>query len=203
MIAKLTGIIDALSEDGAVIDVGGVGYLVFCSSRCLGRLNTGGTASLLIETQVREDHIHLFGFLDSAERDWFKLLITVQGVGARVGLGILSALDGAELVQAIAAGDKAAITRAPGVGPKLAARILNELKDRVAALAIGPAASQAGGDPLSGATAEAVSALVNLGYNPSQALSAVSQAAGRLGGAAGVEALIKGGLAELGSAEVR
>ena len=137
MIAKLTGIIDSLTDNGAVIDVGGVGYLGFCSARSLGRLDKGATVSLLVETHVREDHIHLFGFLDAGERDWFRLLVTVQGVGARVALAILSVIDGSELVQAIATADKAAITRAPGVGPKLAARILNELKDKVGDVALG------------------------------------------------------------------
>jgi Holliday junction DNA helicase RuvA len=208
MIAKLTGIIDSLADNGAVIDVGGVGYLVFCSARSLARLAKGETVSLLVETHVREDHIHLFGFLDAGERDWFRLLVTVQGVGARVALAILSVLDGTELVQAIAASDKAAITRAPGVGPKLAARILNELKDKVGDVALGPGAAmgEGGGDmanALSAATADAISALVNLGYNPSRALTAVQSAAAGLGAGANVETLIRGGLAELGSAEMR
>ncbi len=201
MIAKLTGVIDSLTDNGAVIDVGGVGYLVFCSARSLGRLAKGEAASLLVETHVREDHIHLFGFLDAGERDWFRLLVTVQGVGARVALGILSVLDGTELVQAIAAADKAAITRAPGVGPKLAARILNELKDKVGDIALGPVAAVS--SALSAATADAVSALVNLGYNPSQSLTAIQSAAAGLDAGADVETLIRGGLAELGSAEVR
>ncbi len=200
MIAKLTGVIDSLTDNGAVIDVGGVGYLVFCSSRSLARLATGEAASLLVETHVREDHIHLFGFLDAGERDWFRLLVTVQGVGARVALAILSVIDGTELVQAIAAADKAAITRAPGVGPKLAARILNELKDKVADVTLGPgAAVREEGTALS----DAVSALVNLGYNSSQALAAINLAAARMGAAADVQALIREGLAELGSADAR
>ncbi len=200
MIAKLTGVIDSLTDNGVVVDVGGVGYLVFCSARSLARLATGEAASLLVETHVREDHIHLFGFLDAGERDWFRLLVTVQGVGARVALAILSAIDGTELVQAIAAADKAAIARAPGVGPKLAARILNELKDKVADVTLGPgAAVREEGTALS----DAVSALVNLGYNSSQALAAINLAAARLGAAADVQALVRGGLAELGSADVR
>jgi len=202
MIAKLTGLIDEAGEDFAVIDVNGVGYLVFCSSRTLGRLVVGEAASLSVETQVRQDHIHLYGFAEAGERDWFRLLTTVQGVGAKVALGILSALSGDELVQAIAAADKTAVTRAPGVGPKLATRILSELKDKVAGIALGPVAmvdGQAGSG--SGLTGEAVSALVNLGYSPSHALVAVSHAAGRLGEGAGLEDLIRAGLAELAPKE--
>jgi holliday junction DNA helicase RuvA len=202
MIAKLTGLIDEVGNDWAVIDVSGVGYLVFCSSRTLGRLVPGDAASLVIETHVREDHIHLFGFLEQSERAWFKLLTTVQGVGAKVALGILSALSGDELLQAIAAADKATITRAPGVGPKLAARLLSELKDKVATIALGPAAGLSGQGGQSqgtvdGATAEAVSALVNLGYSASHALSAVSSAAGQLADDASLEELIRAGLNEL------
>lgn len=205
MIAKLTGMIDQTGDDWAVIDVSGVGYLVFCSARTLGRLVSGEAASLVIETHVREDHIHLYGFLEESERAWFKLLTTVQGVGAKVALGILSALSGDELVQAIAAADKATITRAPGVGPKLAARLLTELKDKVATIALGPVAglSGSGGEGIApqgavdGTTAEAVSALVNLGYSASHALTAVSAAAGKLGEGAGLEELIRAGLGEL------
>lgn len=206
MIAKLRGLIDQVGDDWAVVDVSGVGYLVFCSSRTLGRLAVGEAASLTIETHVREDHIHLYGFLETSERDWFKLLTTVQGVGAKVALGILSALSGDELVQAIAAADKATITRAPGVGPKLAARLLTELKDKVAAIALGSAAAPAGaGGPPQGAVdgvvSEAVSALVNLGYPASHALSAVTAAAAKLGEGAGLEELIRAGLSELAPAD--
>ncbi len=200
MIAKLTGVIDSTSDDWAIIDVSGVGYLVFCSARTLGRLSPGEAASLVIETHVREDHIHLYGFLESAERDWFKLLTTVQGVGAKVALGILSALSGDELVQAIAAGDKATITRAPGVGPKLAARMLTELKDKVANLALGPMAMMSSGavsTDTTGVIQEAVSALVNLGYSASDALSAVSRAAAGLEDDAPLPELIRAGLSEL------
>ncbi len=202
MIAKLRGLIDQIGDDWAVIDVSGVGYLVFCSAKTLGRLVPGEVASLVIETHVREDHIHLYGFFEESERAWFKLLTTVQGVGAKVGLGILSALSGDELVQAIAAADKATITRAPGVGPKLAARLLTELKDKVATIALGPAASLGGEGghaqgAVSGTTAEAVSALVNLGYSASHALTAVSSAAAKLGDEARLEELIRAGLSEL------
>ncbi len=205
MIAKLTGLIDEVGDDWAVIDVSGVGYLVFCSARTLSRLVPGEVASLVIETHVREDHIHLYGFLEQSERAWFKLLTTVQGVGAKVGLGILSVLSGEELVQAIAAADKATITRAPGVGPKLAARLLTELKDKVATIALGPTAGLGGpgGEgaapqgAVDGTMAEAVSALVNLGYSASHALTAVSSAAGKLGEGAALEELIRAGLGEL------
>ena len=137
MIAKLAGIVDQVGEDGAVIDVGGVGYLAFCSTRTLGQLPPAGEpVRLLIETHVREDHIHLYGFVDAAERDWFRLLTTVQGVGARLALAILSALTPEELGLAIVAQDNAVLARAEGVGPKLAARIVNELKDKVGGLAL-------------------------------------------------------------------
>ena len=205
MIAKLTGLIDQTGEGWAIINVSGVGYLVFCSSRTLGRLVTGEAASLVIETHVREDHIHLYGFLEQSECAWFKLLTTVQGVGAKVALGILSVLSGDELVQAIAAADKATITRAPGVGPKLAVRLLTELKDKVAAIALGPGAGLGGSSAnatqahgaVSGTTAEAVSALVNLGYSASHALTAVSAAAGKLDDGVGLAELIRAALGEL------
>ncbi|MEK9679176.1 MAG: Holliday junction branch migration protein RuvA, partial [Rhodospirillaceae bacterium] len=138
MIAKLTGIIDSSNQDSMIIDVGGVGYLVFASTRTLNLVATqGGTVSVMIETHVREDHIHLFGFADELEREWFKLLTTVQGVGARVALAMLSVLAPDALTQAVAAQDKAAITQAPGVGPKLATRIITELKDKIGGLALG------------------------------------------------------------------
>lgn len=207
MIAKLNGRIDSLGGDWAVIDVGGVGYLVFCSARTLGHMNVGEAISLMIETHVREDHIHLYGFSSVAERDWFRLLTTVQGVGAKVGLGILSSLSSDDLVQAIAAGDKAAISRANGVGPKLAVRILTELKDKVSGLALGQAALAdgaggvgiaSGGSAVRVEISEAVSALVNLGYSPSDALGAVSRAAADMGDQLAVESLIRAGLSALG-----
>ncbi|MGB8181555.1 MAG: Holliday junction branch migration protein RuvA, partial [Stellaceae bacterium] len=136
MIAMLAGRLDQVAADSLVLDVNGVGYHVFCSARSLGRLPVRGEPlRLYIETHVREDHIHLFGFLDEAERAWFRLLLSVQGVGARIAMAILSTLAPAELATAIVAQDKASITRADGVGPKLAARILTELKDKAAALA--------------------------------------------------------------------
>ena len=138
MIAKLTGLVDQAGEDSAVIDVGGVGYLVLCSGRTLDRLSAGEVVSLLIETHVRQDHIHLYGFLDAVERNWFRLLTTVQGVGAKVALAILTVLPPDVLAPGIAAGDRAAITGAAGVGTKLATRIVSELKDRAGAIAFGP-----------------------------------------------------------------
>jgi Holliday junction DNA helicase RuvA len=208
MIAKLTGLIDQKGEGWAIIDVSGVGYLVFCSSRTLGRLATGDVASLVVETHVREDHIHLYGFLEQSECAWFKLLTTVQGVGAKVALGILSVIKEDELFQAIAAADKATITRAPGVGPKLAVRLLTELKDRVATISIGAGtgsvgssidAAQASG-AVAGTMTEAVSALVNLGYSASHSLTAVSAAHGRLGDGVELEELIRAALGELAPA---
>src|SRR4051795_7802203 len=136
MIAKLAGLLDQIMPDGAVIDVGGVGYLVFCSTRTIGQLPAPGAAArLLVETHVREDHIHLYGFIDAVERDWFRLLTTVQGVGARLALALLSALSPDQLALAILSQDKATLARADGVGPRLAARIANELRDKVGGLA--------------------------------------------------------------------
>lgn len=202
VIAKLTGIIDATGDGWAVVDVGGVGYLVSCSGRTLSTLVPGEAAVVLVETQVREDAIQLFGFAEAAERDWFRTLTTVQGVGAKAALAILSVLSTDELVHAVAAADRAAITRAAGVGPKLAARIIAELKDKVGAIALTPAtAGEATGAGLVGEAGDAVSALVNLGFRPAEALGAVSHAAGKLGAGAGVEALIRSGLAELTAAE--
>src|SRR6202162_5473062 len=137
MIAKLTGILDSVAADSAIVDVGGVGYLAFCSTRTLGQLLPGAPARLLIETHVREDHIHLYGFIDAAELAWFRLLTTVQGVGARLALAILSAVPPEALTLAIFAQDKAVLAHAEGVGPKLAARIVNELRDKGGGLAIG------------------------------------------------------------------
>jgi len=208
MIASLAGTLDSVGPEGAVIDVGGVGYLAFCSARTIGRLPPpGGAVRLLIETHVREDHIHLYGFVDAAERDWFRLLTTVQGVGARLALAILSAVMPEALVLAILAQDKAMLARAEGVGPRLAARIANELRDKVGGLALAPAASAAAfpGGSLTlaeqGAGADAVSALVNLGYRRAEAFGAVAAAARRLGDGAALDALIRAGLQELGQVQ--
>jgi Holliday junction DNA helicase RuvA len=212
MIAKLTGLIDSLGDGRAVIDVGGVGYLMFCSGRTLACLGAGEVAEVLVETHVREDHIHLYGFIDATERDWFRLLTTVQGVGAKVALGLLSVLAPDALMQAVAAQDKAVITQAPGVGPKLAARILSELKDKIGDMALAGQpgivriAALGGGAEETGVVGplrDAASALVNLGYQPSEALAAVSRAVGRLGDGASVEALIRAGLGELAPADAR
>ena len=195
MIAKLTGLVDATSGEGAVLDVNGVGYLVFCSSRTLQRLPAkGAPASLLIETHVREDHIHLYGFADPAERDWFRLLTTVQGVGAKLALALLGVLGPDDLARAVAAADKASLARAPGVGPKLAGRIAAELKDKIGAVALGPAIAAL---PERGAEADAVSALVNLGYGRPQAVAAVAAGVKALGEDAGAAALIRRGLKEM------
>ncbi len=199
MIGKLTGLVDSVGEDWAIIDVSGVGYLVHASARTLAGLPPkGGTVSLLIETHVREDHIHLYGFVDAAERDWYRLLGTVQGVGAKMALAILSALPPDGLVQAIAAQDKATLTQANGVGPKLAGRIAAELKDKVGGIALGPAAVN-GRAPLGGACEDAVLALESLGFKRAEAFGAVTRAAEGLGTAASAEALIKAGLKELSS----
>ena len=203
MIAKLSGILDSIGEDWAVIDVGGVGYLIFCSARTLAHLPGRGEAvSVSVETHVREDHIHLYGFFEPAERDWFRLLTTVQGVGARVGLAILSVLGPRELADAILSQDKAMVTRANGVGPKLAQRIVSELKDKVGTIAafapVAVAAAAAEG-PGRAAVDDAVSALVNLGYRRGDAFGAVTGAMRTLGEEAPVEALIRAGLKELGA----
>jgi len=205
MIAKLTGRIDFAGRDHTVIDVNGVGYLVRCPARTLAALPAvGEMASLAIETLVREDAIDLYGFAEAAERDWFRLLMTVQGVGPKAALSLLSALNPADLAAAIAAEDKAALTRADGVGPKLATRLAMELKDKVGTMMVGralasvPAAAAvpAGGDA---AAADAVSALINLGYRRPEATGAVERAMKKLGKGARVEALIPAGLKELGT----
>ena len=198
MIASLTGQVASADVDRVVVDVGGVGYLVFASGRTLSQLPpVGGDVRLMIETHVREDHIHLYGFATGAEQSWFRLLTTVQGVGARVGLAILSALTPEELTLAIAAQDRASLTRADGVGPKLATRILTELREKVDAVGAAETASQpaGGGDGLP--ANDAVSALVNLGYGRTEAFTAVNRATKSLGDAATVETLITASLKEL------
>ena len=201
MIAKLSGRLDMSGAGDCIIDVGGVGYLVFCSGRTLANLGEmGGAVSLLIETHVREDHIHLYGFLEAAERDWFKLLMGVQGVGAKVALAILSTLAPGELTQAVLAQDKAMVTRAPGVGPKVGGRIIAELKDKIGNIALGPGATSADAPPVAqGPAVDAISALVNLGYRPAEAHRAVQSAAHGLGEAAELQALIRDSLRHLAS----
>jgi holliday junction DNA helicase RuvA len=200
LIGKLKGRVDSLDEEGLIVDVGGVGYLVAASARTLRALPAlDEPVSLFIETQVREDAIRLFGFLTSAERDWFRLLQSVQGVGAKVALGILGALPGDALASAIARQDKAMMARAPGVGPKLAARLVLELKDKAPALGAGDFGGVAA--PMASAlpkTAEdAVLALTGLGYARPQASAAVAKAFGALGAEAATSALIRAGLKEL------
>jgi holliday junction DNA helicase RuvA len=201
LIARLKGVVDAVDEDSAIIDVNGVGYLVSASSRTLRDLSVGQTATVLVETIVREDAIALYGFLDTAERDWFRILTTVQGVGARVGLSILSTLSPDEIARAIAAGDKASLSRPAGVGPKLAARLATELKDKAAAFGVAPApalAATAAASMAAGSVNEdAVSALVNLGYGQPQAAAAIAAAARSAGEGAEVRTLIRLGLKEL------
>lgn len=210
MIGSLTGLVDHAGRDEAVIDVGGVGYLVFASARTLDALPPAGSSvRLMIETHVREDHIHLYGFADRQERDWFRLLTTVQGVGARVALALLSVLTPDALATAIAAQDRAAIAQAEGIGPKLAARILNELREKAGViggdpLAGGPLAGDIAGSRMPGRTgapqgadAEAVSALVNLGYGRSEAFAAVNRVSGGAGKDATVERLIPLALKDL------
>lgn len=207
MIAKLRGRLDSIGTDFAVVDVGGVGYLVFCGTRTISGLpHVGEAVELAIETHVREDHIHLYGFATAREREMFNTLMTVQGVGAKVALAILSALSSDQIVQAIGAGDQAAFKRASGVGGKLAARITAELKDKVAAFAVAGAilpkpAGPAKAAGKSSAVEDAVSALVNLGYSRMDAFGAASRAAQTAGEGANFQALIKASLRELGGAD--
>jgi Holliday junction DNA helicase RuvA len=203
MIGKLRGIVDSFGTDFIILDVNGVGYQVHCSARTLGHLpSPGEAATLSIETYVREDQIKLFGFAGDAEREWFKLLQTVQGVGAKVALSVLSTLTVAELGTAIAMRDKASVSRSPGVGAKVAERIVTELKDKVPAFAdIDPGAVHLAG-ALDDKRAprpvmDAVSALVNLGYGQPQAAAAIAAAARNAGEGADVQTLIRQGLKEL------
>jgi Holliday junction DNA helicase RuvA len=190
--------VDALTDGTCVIDVGGVGYLVQASSRTLSALpQPPAAAKLLIETHVREDAILLYGFADSAERDWFRLLTTVQGVGGKVALGILSALAPRDLIGAIAAGDKASLTRAPGVGPRLAIRLLTELKDKSGAMPSSPSGVAYTPVRAPGVADDALSALVNLGYRRPEAQPAVARVLERLGEGATLDALIRDSLKEL------
>ena len=203
MIARLRGLLDSQGADHLVIDVGGVGYLVHCSARTLSALpGTGQALDLHIETQVRAESIMLYGFADRGERSWFRVLQQVQGVGARVALGVLSVLTPEELARAVASQDRAALTRASGVGPRLAGRILSELKDRLAGELAGAALPPQvlPGAVIDGAMSGAVSALVNLGYGRSEALAAVGRAAATQGEGATIEALIRAGLQELAQA---
>ena len=188
MIARLTGTLAESAAEHAVIDVGGVGYLVQASARTLNAVGAvGGTVMVFTEMQVREDAMTLFAFGSAAERDWFRLLTGVQGVGGRVALSILSVLDESELSRAVATQDKAMVARANGVGPKLAERIVRELKDQVGGVSVGVP----GVTPVAGAAADAVSALLNLGFRPAEASAAVAKADEELGGDAGLDALVR------------
>jgi len=197
MIAKLTGRIEALEADRCVVDVNGVGYLVQASTRTLAALPAGQLASLLIETQVREDAIVLYGFFEAAEREWFRLLTTVQGVGARVALNILSALSPRDLIAAIQAGDRGALTRAAGVGAKLAVRLLTELREKAGAMPAGIGFSPVLPPPAGGVEADALSALVNLGYRRAEVQVVLARVLERLGDGAALDAVIRDGLKEL------
>jgi len=201
VIAKLKGVVDSVDADSAIVDVGGVGYLVSASARTLRDLVVGEPATVLVETIVREDAIALYGFLETAERDWFRILTTVQGVGARVALSILSTLSPDEIARAIAAQDRATLSRPAGVGPKLAARLATELKDKAAAFGIAsPAANlpqSATPAPAGSFNEDAVSALVNLGYRRVEAFGAVARVSQRLGAEAKLDAVIRAGLQEL------
>jgi len=206
VIGKLRGIVDAIGESHAIIDVDGVGYEVQISVRTLRNLKLGETASLTIDTHVREDAIRLYGFTSEIERGWFRTLQTVQGVGSKVALGVLGVLSTNDLASAIALQNWAAVEQAPGVGKKLAQRIVAELKDKAPALSVaglnvtspgagGPAAVEIPSEGM--AAAEAISALSNLGYNPGQASAAVAAALKELGAEANTAQLIRRGLKEL------
>ena len=203
MIGKLRGIVDTIGDDHVVIDVNGLGYVAHCSSRTLGTLpGIGEPITLVIETHVREDLIRLFGFRDELERDWFKLLQSVQGVGAKVALAIQSTLAPGDLASAIALQDKAMVSRAPGVGPKVAQRIVSELKDKAPAYSGAAAAeiglqSDIGSGHANSAVMDAVSALTNLGYSSQQASGAISKVLKNAGEDADSAKLIRLGLKEL------
>jgi holliday junction DNA helicase RuvA len=203
MIGKLKGIIDSYSEDAVILDVNGVGYLVHCSARTLQELpRAGEPAVLAIETHVREDQIKLFGFTSDVEREWFRLLQTVQGVGAKVAMSVLGTLRPSELANAIALRDKAVVARSPGVGSKVAERIVTELKDKAPAFAnVDPSVVHLAGSldeqRVPKPVADAVSALVNLGYGQPQAAAAIAAAARAAGEGADTATLIRQGLKEL------
>ncbi|WP_309621431.1 Holliday junction branch migration protein RuvA [Novosphingobium sp.] len=193
MIARLTGTLDDFGPDWAVIDVSGVGYLVHCSAKTLDALGVrGDKVTVHTELQVSENDMRLIGFSSGAEREWFRFLTGVQGVGSKMALAVLSALSIEELARACGAGDAAMVARAQGVGPKLASRIVNELKDKAGALPAGPWIAAAA--PAGSASADAVSALQNLGFKPQVATMAVARAIAELGEGAELDALIRVGL---------
>ena len=184
MIAKLRGVLDSVGDGSVVLDVGGVGYLVYCSNKTLSQLaSQGQSIALIIETHIREDHIHLYGFLDEVEREWFRILTSVQGGGAKVGLGVLSVLSPNQLSDAILSQDKGMVSRAPGVGPKLAARVISELRDKVVGLEKLPVAVPLtiDGEQAHGKVEDAVSALTNLGYQRGDAYGAIKGVVSTIG----------------------
>jgi Holliday junction DNA helicase RuvA len=190
VIGKLSGIVDSIADDTVILDVGGVGYLVQCPISTISRLAAGAHASLMIEMKVSDDAIKLYGFASAEEREWFRLLQTVQNVGGKVALSVLSTLSPRELERALALSDKAMIGRAPGVGPKLALRIATELKDKAPAMMV----RGEGGVPIAaprGPAADAVTALVKLGYSEGQAAEAVARAANDLGEGAETGVLLR------------
>ena len=194
MIGKLSGVVDSVAEDHAVIDVGGVGYLVHAPTSTLGKLTPGAAASLMIETKVSEEAIRLYGFSTAEEREWFRLLQGVQNVGARVALNVLSALSARELERAVALGDKAAVGRAQGIGPKLATRIVTELKDKAPAMMLrghGDDGTVAIAIAPRGPEADAVAALLKLGFSQTQAAEAIARTARELGEHTPLDALIR------------
>jgi holliday junction DNA helicase RuvA len=203
MIGKLNGVVDSLGEDWVILDVHGVGYLAHCSAKTLEALpSRGEAATLFVETQIRDDQIRLIGFMSEVEREWFRLLLTVQGVGSKVALAVLGTLNPSDLASAVALQDKAMIARAPGVGPKVAARIAAELKDRapgIVGVDMGVIRLQSDlGDKVAPRPAsEAVSALVNLGYGQMQASAAIAAAMREAGEGAETARLIRLGLKEL------
>lgn len=196
MIARLRGLVDHIEDGRCIVDVNGVGYLVFCSTRTLAAL-PDGMVTILIETQVREDAITLYGFFTEAERAWFRLLTTVQGVGAKLALGILSALSPDQLVGAITGQDKAALTRAPGVGPKLALRLLTELREKAGLMPGGGGGALPAVSVKAGTMDDALSALVNLGYRRAEAESVLAKALAAHGDDASLDVLIRAGLKAL------
>ena len=203
MIGKLTGRVDFVGADHAIIDVNGVGYVVHCAAATLARLAVGTTVSLAVETKMSEDAIRLYGFFASEEREWFRLLQTVQGVGARVALSILSTLKIAELERGIVLGDKSVVGRAAGVGPKLATRIVTELKDKAPAMALARGADASERAALmtpAPVESDAIAALVKLGYSSMVAGEAVARAAGNLGESAALDTLLRESLRQLARA---
>ena len=199
MIGKLTGVVDSIGEDHALIDVAGVGYLVHCPSSTLSKLIVGARASLITELRVTDETIRLYGFSTAEEREWFRLLQTVQRVGARVALNVLSALSPRALGRAIALGDKAVVGQAQGVGPKLATRIVTELKDKAPSVLARQDPREAGlVAAIHGPEADAAAALVKLGYSQSTAMEAVARAARDLGEGAALDALIREALRSMG-----